>query len=112
GGGPDLALPGLARLGDAAGPEVRGRVLAAVVDGGPPCRNLLALLGGSAALADWLVAHPDDVDVVLRPRNGVAADPETMRTLLLEAVGADPRTDVPAAGGAAVAGLPGPMRAR
>ncbi len=109
-GDPDLALLGLARLGDAASPEVRGRVLAAVVDGGPPRRNLLALLGGSAALADWLVAHPDDVDVVLRPRNGVAADPETMRTLLLEAVGADPRADVPVADGSAFDGRLDAMR--
>ena len=107
---PDLALLGLARLGDAASPDVRARVRQVMVDGGPARRNLLALLGGSAALGDWLIAHPDDVDLVLRPRNGVAADPATMRTLMLEAVGADPEAEMPVADGRAASGRLDAMR--
>ncbi len=107
---PDLALLGLARLGDAAPPEVRALVVKVVAGGGAGRRNLLALLGGSAALADWLIAHPDEVGMVIRPRNGVAADPKTMRTLLLESVGADPGAPMPVAAGRASTGLLDEMR--
>ena len=107
---PDLALLGLARLGDALDADQRARLVRVIVDGAAPRRHLLALFGGSAALADWVVAHPDQIDVVVRPRNGVAADPDTMRTLLLEAVGADPAAAMPVAAARAATGTLDAMR--
>jgi glutamate-ammonia-ligase adenylyltransferase len=72
---PDLALAGLSRIpldldllaGDL---EFRDR--------------LLAVLGVSAALADHLARHPEDLDVLAGPE---PADPETTRTGLLAAAG-------------------------
>ncbi|WP_420114332.1 bifunctional [glutamine synthetase] adenylyltransferase/[glutamine synthetase]-adenylyl-L-tyrosine phosphorylase [Pseudactinotalea sp.] len=107
---PDLALLGLARLGDAAEAASRAELVRVIADGGATRRYLLALFGGSAALADWVIAHPEQMDVVVRPRNGVAADPGTMRTLLLEAVGADPESDMPVASEPAATGTLDAMR--
>lgn len=109
-GDPDLALLGLARLGDAVEQRERDAIRDQLVAGGAPRRNLLALLGGSAALGDWLIAHPEHVDVVTRPRHGLAADPGTVRTLLLESVGADPDAEVPVASARASSGLLDEMR--
>lgn len=107
---PDLAVLQIARLTDAVEGETRQRVVRILLDGGAPRRHLLALLGGSAALGDWLVAHPEHLDVVIRPRNGVAADPDTMRTLLLESVGADPAAEMPVASAKAASGTLDAMR--
>lgn len=107
---PDLALLGLARLQDAVDAASHRRLVQLLATDGPGRRNLLALFGGSSALADWVIAHPEAVELVIRPRNGVAADPETMRTLLLEAVGADPDDPMPVADGRASAGRLDDMR--
>lgn len=58
-GDPDFALDSLDRLAQAA-PDVVGRALAA-----PDLRRrLLALLGGSTVLAQHVVSHPDDVELL------------------------------------------------
>src|SRR5699024_2151609 len=63
--------------------------------------RLLALLGASSFWGDYLVAHPDQVAVVLddtAPTPGPdPADATQMRTALLSAVGADPDAPVPVA---------------
>ncbi|MBK5249292.1 MAG: bifunctional [glutamine synthetase] adenylyltransferase/[glutamine synthetase]-adenylyl-L-tyrosine phosphorylase [Actinomycetales bacterium] len=101
---PDLALLTLARLGEAASADRRESLTALLADAGARRANLFAVLGASAALGDWLVAHPDDVELVVKPRNGVAADPSSMRRQLLEAVGADPDAAVPVAAAKAADG--------
>ena len=80
---PDVALSGLVRLAD-ENPAVVDEVV-----GSPPlARRLIRLLGGSAALAQHLAAHPEALeDVRLEPARHSAAD---VRAALLRAVGADP----------------------
>ena len=58
---PDAALASLARLADAAGPELREAVTGTAL----LRARLVALLGASAALAEHLVAHPDAWRVLL-----------------------------------------------
>ncbi|MFV0425784.1 MAG: bifunctional [glutamine synthetase] adenylyltransferase/[glutamine synthetase]-adenylyl-L-tyrosine phosphorylase [Beutenbergiaceae bacterium] len=108
---PDLALLGLARLGDVVDSTQRADLVQVLAEDGQGRHNLLALFGGSAALADWVIAHPDALELVVQPRNGVAADPETMRTLLLEAVGANPADLMPIADSRAASGRLDDMRA-
>ncbi|WP_154794541.1 bifunctional [glutamine synthetase] adenylyltransferase/[glutamine synthetase]-adenylyl-L-tyrosine phosphorylase [Occultella kanbiaonis] len=93
---PDLALLALARLGE-ADPDRAERLTEVLADPAGARGNLIAVLGASVATGDWLVAHPGDVEYVLRPRNGVAADPANVRTQLLESVGADPDAAMPVA---------------
>src|SRR5690625_1252775 len=92
---PDLALLSLVRLIDStAEPEPLHEVL-----GGPgPLRSrLLALLGGSAALADWLVAHPVAVQMLGSSPERLQMPYERVRRRLLTAAGADPDAEVPVA---------------
>ncbi|TDE90088.1 bifunctional [glutamine synthetase] adenylyltransferase/[glutamine synthetase]-adenylyl-L-tyrosine phosphorylase [Occultella glacieicola] len=93
---PDLALLSLARLGE-VDPDRAARLTQVLADPAGARTNLIAVLGASVATGDWLVAHPGDVELVLRPRGGVAADPANVRALLLESVGADPDSAVPVA---------------
>src|SRR5690625_4405926 len=53
---PDLALLTLVRLVEAA--EHKEPMHELLTDPGPVRSRLLAVLGGSSALGDWLVAHP------------------------------------------------------
>jgi glutamate-ammonia-ligase adenylyltransferase len=111
---PDLALTGLVRLlenlGARGGPgPITGggsgalgrtgvaRLLATLRSGGPARDRLLAVLGGSAALADHLARHPEHWAVL----EGVPGsdDPARVRAELLAAVGADPRAAQPVAWG-------------
>ena len=86
---PDLALRGLDRLREALG--ARWSELAEAVHGDAGLRGrLLAVLGSSTALADFLVANPDRWTELAEDLTGSAAFTAT----LLRAVGADP--DAPA----------------
>ena len=80
---PDEALTGLERLLEKA-PE---RVAAAVADAGFGHR-LVAVLGASSGLTDFLVRHPDEAGVLEHP---IAAPPtaEALLDALLGAVGAE-----------------------
>lgn len=84
---PDQALQGLVRLLTTA------PALAELVNEGVPAGEpLFRLLGASEALAEFLIRHPEDLDV-LRVRPGpepVGADADRLRTSLLRSVQADP----------------------
>ena len=83
-GDPDLALNNAHRLHDALG-DGWGELLEAVT-GNPVFRTrLFALLGGSTALADHLIAHPDQWRLLLED---VPGREELYRTMLA-AVGVD-----------------------
>ncbi|MGD8201854.1 bifunctional [glutamine synthetase] adenylyltransferase/[glutamine synthetase]-adenylyl-L-tyrosine phosphorylase [Ornithinimicrobium sp. W1679] len=74
---PDAALLGLVRLLDPRttatdGSRTDGAVLPVVRGGGTARRRLLALLGGSGALADHLVRHPEHLEDVV---GGADPDP-------------------------------------
>ncbi|PPK95350.1 glutamate-ammonia-ligase adenylyltransferase [Kineococcus xinjiangensis] len=97
---PDAGLLALVRWcsGVVAGPDVedvRSLLQAATEEEAAARARLLAVLGGSGALADHLVRHPAHWRALL------AADPPARghaRAELLAAVGADPDADVPVAG--------------
>ncbi len=91
---PDLALQSCVRL-LAVEPSV-----AAIVAGEPArATALFRLLGASEALAEFLMRHPEHLDVV-RPSAATltAAGEGELRASLLDAVQADPETDNPVAG--------------
>ncbi|GAB7191266.1 bifunctional [glutamine synthetase] adenylyltransferase/[glutamine synthetase]-adenylyl-L-tyrosine phosphorylase [Kineococcus sp. NUM-3379] len=96
---PDSGLLGLARWcaalsGDAPGAAAAREVLRGAAGGGTRAR-LLAVLGGSTALADHLVRHPAHWQVLTDPTAPGAA---ALRAELLTAVGADPGEQAPVAG--------------
>jgi glutamate-ammonia-ligase adenylyltransferase len=113
---PDLALLALTRVAEAPGGRAALARAAAEQD---TWRRLLAVVGGSAALGDHLVRHPEHVaqlssqaipdaaevladDAV--PPAGAAVTPQqaASRAALLSAVGADPAAAVPVAASGAV----------
>lgn len=89
---PDEALLGLSRLATAVlGDRSGGRadaVRAALAPPGPVRDRLLAVLGGSTALADHLVRHPEDV-AALAVDGVLGTEDVVVRAELLAAVGAD-----------------------
>lgn len=97
---PDLALLGLVRLGEAVQGDGARRVgLEHLLSTDSPGRaRLLAVLGGSSALADNIASHPDNVEVLIDDEPGVGADPAAVRADLLRAVGAEPDDAMPVAG--------------
>jgi glutamate-ammonia-ligase adenylyltransferase len=114
---PDLALLTLARVAAApAGAEG----LAQLWPDGRALAKLLAVAGGSAALGDHLVRHPEDLAVFAQPDRlavpdaapGPVTGPEpterqsAWRAAMLAAVGADPAADLPVAASPA----PEPLR--
>ncbi len=122
---PDLALLGLVRMleqlgtqagagaGPAAGPVADhagdtvphpARLRAVLRSGGPARDRLLAALGMSAALGDFLARHPSRWTVLLDD-TAVGADAATLRADLLRAVGADPAAEQPVAGLATAAAM-------
>lgn len=90
---PDQALLSLSRIVEAAAdPELAVQSLA---DDEARAAGVAAVLGASEALADHLVRHPEDL-VLLAGRADVP-DAAAMRAELLQAIGADPRSEVPVA---------------
>lgn len=91
---PDQALQSLVRLLEKS-PE-----LGTLVNEGPEASEaLFRLLGASEALAEFLIRHPEHLDVV-RMRvspEPAGADAAQLRESLLRSVGADPLTAVPVA---------------
>ncbi|MGO4956503.1 bifunctional [glutamine synthetase] adenylyltransferase/[glutamine synthetase]-adenylyl-L-tyrosine phosphorylase [Luteococcus sp. Sow4_B9] len=93
---PDLALRGLDRLDECEDASV-AELLASVLTDEPAQARLLAVLGGSQALNQHLVAHPMSLSVL---RNGPERhDAQRIRESVLAAIGADPRAEVPVADG-------------
>ncbi|YAL82075.1 bifunctional [glutamine synthetase] adenylyltransferase/[glutamine synthetase]-adenylyl-L-tyrosine phosphorylase [Dermacoccaceae bacterium W4C1] len=56
---PDQALLGLVRLAEALAPQERARMVQVVTGGQESARGVVSLLGGSTALTDHLVRHPE-----------------------------------------------------
>lgn len=97
---PDQALLTLAKLAGAVGEP--GTPLAlllrdVLVTDGPARDRLLAVVGASVALGDTLVAHPENLHVLLDETPGTGVPVEAVRAELLAAVGADPDAAVPVA---------------
>ncbi|REE03337.1 bifunctional [glutamine synthetase] adenylyltransferase/[glutamine synthetase]-adenylyl-L-tyrosine phosphorylase [Citricoccus muralis] len=78
----------------------RAPALAAVLEDPARSRAVARLLGASEALGEFLIRRPDHIDLLVDPagaartapvlgQDGLAADTAPLRTLLLEAVGAD-----------------------
>ena len=112
---PDLAADGLARLVSAL--DDATPLLEALVGHDGLRRRLLSVLGASAALADHLVVHPDDWQVLLDDEQ-TASRPSLLglQRTLLAAVGADVSASLPwGSGGARAraddAGVRGDLRA-
>ncbi|UFU01669.1 bifunctional [glutamine synthetase] adenylyltransferase/[glutamine synthetase]-adenylyl-L-tyrosine phosphorylase [Ruania suaedae] len=109
---PDRALLALVRLGEADG--VDGARLAEIfATDGPERERVIAVLGASQALGDWLISHPTDVEIVASARVdgiGVGATAPAVRARMLAAVGADPQAEAPVASGTAATGVLDEMR--
>lgn len=99
---PDQALILLIRLIERA-PQV-----ASILQDETAARRLIRLLGASEALGEFLIRRTEQIDLILDPDRAAAtapvlsatgwdADPQAVRALLLEAVGADPSADTPVA---------------
>ncbi len=90
---PDLALQSCVRLLEKK-PE-----LATIINGGGEISAaFFRLLGASEALAEFLMRHPDQSDVVTTPASRQPYDPTSFRLSLLEAVQADGSESLPRAG--------------
>jgi [glutamine synthetase] adenylyltransferase / [glutamine synthetase]-adenylyl-L-tyrosine phosphorylase len=90
---PDLALLGLVRVLEALPDDESAGLLLALRRAGPPRDRLVAVLGGSVALVDHLVRHPNHWRCVAE------AEPPTARGLregLVRAVAPDGRGDLTA----------------
>ncbi|MEJ5915823.1 bifunctional [glutamine synthetase] adenylyltransferase/[glutamine synthetase]-adenylyl-L-tyrosine phosphorylase [Pseudokineococcus sp. 1T1Z-3] len=81
---PDAALRAVARLAE----DGSSPALALLAEPGDARGRLVAVLGASTALADGLVRHPGDVEVLREP--DVRVEPQVLRAEMLRAVGADP----------------------
>lgn len=93
---PDLALRQLLRLLESARDGGCLEAVAALAGVGGVSR-LMAVLGGSDALGDFLVAHPEAVGV-LASGEGAREAGAGARAALLQAVGANPDTGQPGTG--------------
>ncbi|WP_129337755.1 bifunctional [glutamine synthetase] adenylyltransferase/[glutamine synthetase]-adenylyl-L-tyrosine phosphorylase [Cellulomonas endophytica] len=104
---PDQALLSLVKLAGTAAEDRAGRrrLAAVLAHDEAPRRRLLGVLGASAALGDWLVAHPGELGLLEDASPGTGVPREAVRAELLAAVGADPAAEVPVAGLAGAAGV-------
>jgi [glutamine synthetase] adenylyltransferase / [glutamine synthetase]-adenylyl-L-tyrosine phosphorylase len=93
---PGAALSALVRLGAAV--DDRDALLSALAADEGTAMRLLCVLGASAALADHLVAHPDQWRVLTDPTLGTTRPAAwALRAELMAAVGADPQAATPVA---------------
>lgn len=107
---PDDALLALTRLSAAcrtAGEASRCGLRDVLAEPSAQRDRLLAVLGASAALADHLVRHPDDLAALGEP-SPIGADVGLVRAELLAAVGAPDLPDAPEGSGGPVATVTGP----
>jgi glutamate-ammonia-ligase adenylyltransferase len=108
---PDLALLSLVRLVEGVEGSARLRLVERLGSRDTLRSALLAVVGASEALANWLVAHPDDVDLLDLDEDTLAADPRDVRAELLASVGADPNAPMPVAADRGAAGTDAMRRA-
>ncbi len=97
---PDQALLALVRIASGAHDPTPLYELVASDD----AYRLYAVLGGSAALGDWLVAHPVAVEMLRGAGDRLAMPAEVVRRRLVAATGADPSAAVPVASAKPAAG--------
>ncbi len=97
---PDLAVQSLVRLLCAV-PAAYGKLSATDPEtgGAVPNEALFRLLGASESLTEFLIRHPEHIDVLDTP---TSAEPEpvpqsALRASMLGAVGADPASEMPVA---------------
>lgn len=97
---PDLAVQSLVRLLSAA-PEVYEKLVVLDPQTGQQVSNeaLFRLLGASEAMAEFLIRHPEHVDVLDTPISAepLATGADLLRASLLKSVGADPASKAPIA---------------
>ncbi len=91
---PDLAIRQLLRLAESARESGHLDGLTSLVDAGAEAR-LVAVLGASTGLGDFLVLHPEAISDLAE--GGIAEAVAGARAAILEAVGADPTAAVPVA---------------
>lgn len=108
---PDLALLSVLRLVEAVGEDGRERLVERLVADHVLRARLLAVVGASEALANWLVSHPDDVELLALGDDPLSADPREVRRDLLVAVGADPEASMAVAGDGGAVGTDAMRRA-
>ena len=96
---PDLAALGLVKVAEGvrASGAVREALVRAFAAPGPAAARLLAVLGASSELGNFVATHPQAVLAVLDDEPATGVDPRAVRAELLAAVGADPDADVPVA---------------
>ncbi|MFQ6485391.1 bifunctional [glutamine synthetase] adenylyltransferase/[glutamine synthetase]-adenylyl-L-tyrosine phosphorylase [Brachybacterium epidermidis] len=98
----DDAVLGLLRLAEAAQKsghqELMQQFLGQVGEPGSPGTRLVALLGTSIALGDFLARHPEQLAFLQERQDALAVPVGSVREDLLRAVQADPSDDVPVAG--------------
>jgi len=95
---PDLAALGLVKVADAVRPgPARTALVAALADPGPAAARLLAVLGASTELGNFVATHPNALLAVLDDEPATGVDAGAVRAELLGVVGADPAADVPVA---------------
>ncbi|MGO4383936.1 bifunctional [glutamine synthetase] adenylyltransferase/[glutamine synthetase]-adenylyl-L-tyrosine phosphorylase [Specibacter sp. RAF43] len=97
---PDLAVQSLVRLLSAV-PGVHDRLTVLDPETGGMVSNeaLFRLLGASEALAEFLIRHPEHIDVLdaVPSPEPAAADGAALRASVMAAVGADPDSSTPVA---------------
>ena len=97
----DDAVLGLLRLAEAAQEAGRKRLMDEFLDdigaGGAAGRRLIRLLGTSVALGDFLTRHPERLELLRDGDDELTMPASAVRTMMLEAVGADPEAEVPVA---------------
>ena len=97
----DEAVLALLRLSEAAAEAgataLRDEFLDQIDQGGPGGRRLIRLLGTSVALGDFLIRHPERLELLREGDDELAMTAADARTMMLEAVGADPGAEVPVA---------------
>ncbi|AEE46365.1 bifunctional [glutamine synthetase] adenylyltransferase/[glutamine synthetase]-adenylyl-L-tyrosine phosphorylase [Cellulomonas fimi] len=96
---PDQALLTLAKLAGAVRerPELAALLRDVLTDDGPARARLLGVAGTSVALGDTLVAHPENLHVLVDDAPALGVPVGDVRAELLRAVGADPDAAVPVA---------------
>ncbi len=110
---PDEALLTLTKLAGVVrgDDELAGLLAGALAEPGPGRDRLTTVAGASTALGQTLVAHPENLRVLLDETPGTGVDPGQVRAELLVAVGADPEAPMPLATLAGPAGVDAMRRA-
>ncbi|MEO8329390.1 MAG: bifunctional [glutamine synthetase] adenylyltransferase/[glutamine synthetase]-adenylyl-L-tyrosine phosphorylase, partial [Candidatus Nanopelagicales bacterium] len=92
---PDLALHGLIRILEAS--TKPSQLVEDLIEDADLCLRLTAVLGVSSGLTDHLVRHPADYLLLAQQDAPTRPTAAALRSSMLNAVGADPRSETPVA---------------